>query len=552
MSLLMQALRRAESAKKAQAAGVETPAAAAPAPSDSAPAAPPAPPLAPRASPELTLEMKEPTADELAAASAQVIAAQESEAGAGPGQDAGAAPEDDRRTHAFDSAPPQAPGTTAPVDYFSGGEPPPRPVYVAPVEPTAPVPQGVDPARAAPASPREPVRAPEPVHQTQAAPAPTARVRPDAAQDQAAALAALREAEARSAAGALFAAKKNIANRRPLIFAGLGILILATAAGVFYYQFLQVAPPPTFPAQGQVAVLAPTAPEPAPVVAPVVVPMPVPVAVPAQPTTALPAPVAAPAPSPVPVSAAPAPQAAPPMRAAPRITSQTDMPAPAPASPRVRVVTPPSERAIAAPIEVRRNEGARAVSPALANAYQAFQSGDAGAARSQYQRVLQLEPDNRDALLGMAAIALRRGQADEAGSFYARLLELNPSDAEAVAGMASVQSGDPAQAESRLKGVLAASPDTGAALYALGNLYAQQARWPEAQQSYFRAFGSAPTNAAYAFNLAVSLDKLDQKKLALDYYRRALQLSPQGASGSDIDRATVSARIGQLEQDRPR
>ena len=541
MSLLMQALRRAESAKKAQAGGAETQAPAAPAPADAAsapePSAPPPAPV-PRAGPELTLEMKEPTADELAAASAQVIAAQEREAGGGEQCDA--ASEDDGRTHAFDSAPPHAAATT-PVDYFSGGEPPPRPVYVAPVAPAASAPQGFDPERGAPATPSEPVRAPEPVQEIPAAPAPTARVRPNAAQDQAAAQAALREAEARSAAGALFAAKKNIANRRPLIFAGLGIVLLATAAGVFYYQFLQVAPPSNFPAQGQVAVLVPAAPEPAPVVAPVIVPVPVPAA------TALPVP--APAPTPVPARATLAPRAAAPVRAAPRPAETAELPAPAPASPRVRVVTLPSDRALAAPIEVRRNDGARAVSPALAGAYQAFQSGDVGAARSQYQRVLQQEPDNRDALLGMAAIALRRGQAEEAGSFYARLIELNPSDAEAIAGMASVQSGDPGQAESRLKGVLAASPDTGAALYALGNLYAQQARWPEAQQSYFRAFGSTPTNAAYAFNLAVSLDKLDQKKLALDYYRRALQLSPEGASGSDVDRATVSARIRQLEQD---
>jgi tetratricopeptide (TPR) repeat protein len=146
----------------------------------------------------------------------------------------------------------------------------------------------------------------------------------------------------------------------------------------------------------------------------------------------------------------------------------------------------------------------------------------------------------------MAAIAANRGQDGEAGAFYTRLLALDPVDTQAAAGMAALQRGDPDQAESRLKGVLAASPENGAALFALGNVYAQQARWPEAQLAYFRAVGSEPANAGYAFNLAVSLDKLNQKKLALDYYRRALQLAAKG--GATVDAATTERRIRQLEQ----
>jgi tetratricopeptide (TPR) repeat protein len=218
-----------------------------------------------------------------------------------------------------------------------------------------------------------------------------------------------------------------------------------------------------------------------------------------------------------------------------------------PSVPRIRNATN-LIAATAEPIEVRRSDAARPVSPLLSGAYQSFVSGDTPAARSQYQRLLQQEPDNRDALLGMAAIALNRGQQAEAGSFYTRLLELDPADPEAAAGMASVQRGDPALAESRLKGVLAASPENGPALFALGNVYAQQARWAEAQQAYFRALGSEPNNAGYAFNLAVSLDKLTQPKLALEYYRRTLQLV--GSGGASVNLRAVRERIAQLERAR--
>ena len=49
----------------------------------------------------------------------------------------------------------------------------------------------------------------------------------------------------------------------------------------------------------------------------------------------------------------------------------------------------------------------------------------------------------------------------------------------------------------------------------LGNQLAQQGRWSEAQQEYFKAFASEPDNADFAYNLAVSLDHLRQPKLAL-------------------------------------
>jgi tetratricopeptide (TPR) repeat protein len=145
----------------------------------------------------------------------------------------------------------------------------------------------------------------------------------------------------------------------------------------------------------------------------------------------------------------------------------------------------------------------------------------------------------------MAAIALSRNQHNQAGSFFARLLELNPADADAIAGLTSLQQGDPAQSESRLKKMLAQDPQSGAVLFELGNLNARQSRWSEAQQYYFRALGSAPGNPDYAFNLAVSLDRLNQDKLALEYYQKALALAQNGPAG--FSKAAAQARSKELQ-----
>ena len=73
--------------------------------------------------------------------------------------------------------------------------------------------------------------------------------------------------------------------------------------------------------------------------------------------------------------------------------------------------------------------------------------------------------------------------------------------------------------------MIAAQPEASFLHFTLGNQYAQQGRWAEAQQAYFRAYAGDPENPDFAYNLAVSLDQLHQTKLALEYYRRALALA---------------------------
>ena len=69
---------------------------------------------------------------------------------------------------------------------------------------------------------------------------------------------------------------------------------------------------------------------------------------------------------------------------------------------------------------------------------------------------------------------------------------------------------DPLAAESRLKTMLAAQPEASFLHFTLGNQYAAQGRWAEAQQAYFKAFASDPEHPDFAFNLAVSLDQMHQ------------------------------------------
>jgi tetratricopeptide (TPR) repeat protein len=212
----------------------------------------------------------------------------------------------------------------------------------------------------------------------------------------------------------------------------------------------------------------------------------------------------------------------------------------APRPERMPVLTAPKND----DIRVTRIVQPAPVAPALDRAYQAFNSGDTAGAQQQYDAALAQDANNRDALLGAAHVAARQNQKDKAASYYLRLLELSPNDADATAGLIGLRQGDISQSEARLKAILANTPDAGPILFALGNLYAQQGRWPDAQQAYFRAVGAAPDNPDYAYNLAIGLDRLNQGKLALGYYQRALALAQDKAVG--FDRNALRKRMHEL------
>jgi Tfp pilus assembly protein PilF len=188
---------------------------------------------------------------------------------------------------------------------------------------------------------------------------------------------------------------------------------------------------------------------------------------------------------------------------------------------------------------------AATVAPLIKDAYQALQDGKLDQAENLYRNALQSDGQNVDALLGLAGIAAQRGQSQQAIGFYERALELEPRNASAQAGLiALIGQADPQTSETRLKQLIAREPSA-FLHYSLGNLYAGQNQWPAAQQAYYQAFQLQPDNPDYAYNLAVGLEHLNQPKIALSYYRKAIDLSFRKGRAT-FDQNRVIERIGQL------
>jgi tetratricopeptide (TPR) repeat protein len=182
----------------------------------------------------------------------------------------------------------------------------------------------------------------------------------------------------------------------------------------------------------------------------------------------------------------------------------------------------------------------------LAAAWAALQRGDTAQAESLYRRVLESEPGQVDAELGLAVLAHARGADDVARAGYRRVLESVPEHPRAWAGLAELAGdGELGQIESRLRQLLADRAEA-PLHFALGNVLARQQRWSDAQLEYFAAASLEPRSADYAINVAVALDRIGKPAAALPWYRRALELAAAGRAAR-FDAAAVRGRVAELE-----
>ena len=328
------------------------------------------------------------------------------------------------------------------------------------------------------------------------------------------------------AAQAVFKAKaaQEPARNRGVLWAGaaaIGVVVIAAAVYV-WYSINSLAPPLRTASRPRPAPIAPPASDP---LAPRADAPFVPPDGPAEPGRSS----AAPPPAGEPAQVAEVAHAAPPRSAVDELLAQ-----PAPLAQN--------------PVRLMRSEEPKPRVPHDVQAgYAALVAGDVARARASYAAALAADATNVDALLGLATADAHEGDTAGAALRYRRALELDPQNATAIAGLAALADfSRPEAIEGELRGDVARHPQSAALHFTLGNLYASQSRWGEAQAEYFECYRLDPSSADFAYNLAVSLDHLGSRKPAADYYRKALAAARSGPR--QFDPGVAAHRLAVLEQ----
>ncbi|ODS30073.1 MAG: peptidase [Candidatus Scalindua rubra] len=167
----------------------------------------------------------------------------------------------------------------------------------------------------------------------------------------------------------------------------------------------------------------------------------------------------------------------------------------------------------------------------LQEALKLHQTGNLDAAANLYNKILEEQPDNIDAISLLGALNLQTGNLDVACVFLKKALALKPDNAMAHNNLGSAlqASGRLDEAIASYKQAITLKPDYDEAYYNLGSTLQKLGRFEEAIASYKQAITLKPNDADAHSNLGNALRKNGKPDEALVSYRHATLLKPGDA-----------------------
>lgn len=160
-----------------------------------------------------------------------------------------------------------------------------------------------------------------------------------------------------------------------------------------------------------------------------------------------------------------------------------------------------------------------------------YRRGDWAGAERRGRAMLELEPDNFEALKLLGNIAAQTGRVQEAAELLSRAVALNPGRADALndLGIARQALGRFEAALEAYERAIALDPDFAEAYVNRGDALADLQRHEAALESYARAIALKPGIADFHINRGNALSALKLHEAALESYDRAISLKPEYA-----------------------
>jgi len=166
----------------------------------------------------------------------------------------------------------------------------------------------------------------------------------------------------------------------------------------------------------------------------------------------------------------------------------------------------------------------------LGRAYDAMLSGQNNEAIELYKLVLDNDPNNKNALFGLATMYHRAGQLELARPLYARLLAIDPNDRDGLNNFL-VLLGDeaPEAALPQMEKLEARNPNFSPIPAQMAVIYEKLGDMDKASEKMFTAIRLAPENLTYRYNLAIMLDKQKKYDEAAELYRQIIEAYQKGS-----------------------
>ena len=156
------------------------------------------------------------------------------------------------------------------------------------------------------------------------------------------------------------------------------------------------------------------------------------------------------------------------------------------------------------------------------------QAGQLSAAEQVYRQILQIDPNQADAIHLLGVIAHQVGQHELAIQFISRSLQIDGTSADVHNNLAGAfrALGRLPEATASFQQAVALDPEYSDACFNLANVLSDQNRWTEAVEAYQRVIKLRPDFIPPRVNLAHALKQLGQTEQAIALFRQVLELNP--------------------------
>ena len=143
-----------------------------------------------------------------------------------------------------------------------------------------------------------------------------------------------------------------------------------------------------------------------------------------------------------------------------------------------------------------------------------------------YQELLELQPDNPEALCNLGVASFSLGRYEEAERCYRQSLEINPLSAETLCNLAAVLQGNAPEAEKYLRRALQINPKKADARSKLGLVLTIAGRLREAKAAFKKALKVDPRQAEALLGLGQIARSEGLFEEAESFIKRALKITP--------------------------